>query len=74
MGTSLMFAICMLTLTLNASVGIEQKDVDIEGRILKTENGKYIMDFTQGALSYPIKGGIEPYKHFSIETAKCIKE
>lgn len=68
-----MFALCMLSVILNSSDGDVLRDIDIEGRIVKTEAETYTMDFTQGALKYDV---VDPnkYKNVIVNKSKCIKE
>jgi len=68
-----MFVVCSILLTISVGgVGIMNK-TDVEGRLLKEDSSKYLVDFSDNA---KVKGALNPddYKKMLVEKNDCIKE
>jgi hypothetical protein len=73
---STVMLICALQFFVNTDLGIPfQVKENVEGRLLKESDSKYLIDFTQGLKKYKaLSGKPEDYNKVLVDKTECIKE
>lgn len=69
-----MFVICSIALAINGGGLNWIVKTDVEGRLIKENETKYLVDFSQGVTKYKIAGKPEDYSKMLVDKKECIKE
>jgi hypothetical protein len=69
-----MMVVCSLFITVNAGGVPVMSKADVEGKLLKEDQTKYLVDFSEGVKKYDITGKPEYYKKTLVNKNDCIKE
>jgi hypothetical protein len=69
-----MLVMCSLLLTIKVGDVNMLTRSDVEGRILKEDGPKYLVDFSEGVKRFDIAGKTEDYKKVLINKTECVKE
>jgi len=69
-----MLVVCTIALAINTGgINIISK-ADVEGKLLKEDSYKYLVDFTEGVKKYNIAGKPEDYNKVIVNKDDCVKE
>lgn len=67
--------ICTLQFAINTDLGIPfLVKANVEGRLVKESDTKYLVDFSNGLKKYNLAGKPADYKKVLVEKTECIKE
>ena len=68
-----MLVICSILITVNAGIPMSVRQ-DVEGKILKEGDTKYLIDFSQGVKKIKSIDKSEDYSKVLVDKTKCVKE
>jgi hypothetical protein len=69
-----MLVVCSILLAIKVGeIGMESR-VDVEGKLLKESDTKYLVDFREGVKKYNFTGSPSDYEKVIVDKTECIKE
>lgn len=64
--------ICSILLTVTANCTVVETRADVEGKILYSNDRKYVVDFSEGVKKYKLAGKPSDYNKVLVDKDQCV--
>ena len=69
-----MLLMCTIMLAIDAGGIAWLSNADVEGKLIKESDSKYLVDFSQGVKEFKLAGKPSDYAKVLVDKDKCVKE